>query len=85
MGSEGRRSSAYRRVSAEYRTGNYPCHYGCGRPGLTVDHIPPLSEFPHHTMWQGKYLPACPTCQSRQGARITNERKGVARPTSRQW
>lgn len=85
MGSEGRRSSAYRRVSAEFRTGQYPCHI-CGvRPGTTVDHDPPLSTFKHWTLWQGVYRPACRTCQGVQGARIANERQGRSRPASRQW
>lgn len=86
MGSEGRRSSAYRRVAAEFKTGAYPC-WICGeRPGTTVDHQPPLSAFPHHTLWQGVYKPACKPCQDSQGGKIGVRALGrTPRPRSRQW
>ncbi len=79
MGSEGRRSSAYRRVSAEFKTGAYVCHLCNERPGTTVDHIPPLSAFPHWRMWQGEYRPACKPCQDRQGGRLRAEQTSHAR------
>lgn len=79
MGSEGRRSSAYRRLSAEFKTGRYPCHI-CGlRPGVTVDHVPPLSSFAHHSLWRGRWLPACKPCQSRQGGALAAERTAARR------
>lgn len=85
MGRLGRNTLTYRRTADAYRTGQYPCHM-CGiRPGTTVDHVPALTAFAHPSMWRGVLKPACATCQGRQGARITNERKGVARPQSRTW
>ena len=85
MGSEGRRSSAYRRVSAEFKSGAYVCHICKTRPGLTVDHIPPLSSFPHWRMWQGEYRPACKPCQDRQGGHLSQQVQGRGRPRSRAW
>jgi len=70
MGSEGRRSAAYRKTSALFKTGQFPCHFGCGRPGTTVDHEPPLRDFPNPNDWQGQWLPACRRCQCAQGGRL---------------
>lgn len=86
MGSEGRRSSAYKTVATEFKTGKYVCHL-CGEaPGLTVDHDPPLSAFPHWRMWSGRLLPACKSCQDRQGGQIRAEQSGHRpRPRSRVW
>ena len=74
MGSRGRSSPEYRAARRLYRTGAYPC-WICGeRPGIWTDHVPALSDFPTPEAWQGRLLPACPTCQRKQGADITNRR-----------
>jgi hypothetical protein len=75
MGSEGRRDRNYLAAKREFQTGQYPCRFGCGRPGTTVDHDPPLSTFGHWTEWTGRYLPACQTCQARQGQAITTRKR----------
>lgn len=81
MGSEGRRSAAYRRTAALYRTGNFPCSLAsgpwCTGQGTTVDHHPPLSTVAHPSLWRGEWRPACQPCQSRQGGQIANEMRGT--------
>jgi hypothetical protein len=74
--SAGRRSAAYRRAAAEYRTGRYPCWLhlpGCTGAGTTVDHDPPLARFPTPDLWHGTYRPACSHCQSIQGNRLRHD------------
>lgn len=79
MGSEGRRSAAYRRTAARFQQGDLPCWH-CGlRPGTTVDHDPPLSSAPSIAAWHGVYRPACQPCQSKQGGKIAAERTAAAR------
>ena len=75
----GRTSPEYKRLRALYKTGAYPCHFGCGRRGTWVDHVPPLADFENPLLWVGRLLPACPKCQCQQGAQITNGRKAAAR------
>jgi hypothetical protein len=71
----GRDTPEYRAAKRLYRTGRYVCHL-CGiRPGTWVDHQPPLADFDNPRAWHGRLLPACPQCQCRQGAEITNRRK----------
>ncbi len=82
MGRDGRRSKAYLTAAREYRTGNHPCHFGCGQPGTTVDHQPPLSTAPTPDQWQGVLLPACRRCQSRQGGLI---RQAKRRRAVKRW
>lgn len=74
MGSRGRRSATYRKVRAEFQTGRYLCHICGKRPGVTIDHVPPLSAFDVPEAWQGEYRPACKPCQNKQGADITNRK-----------
>ncbi len=80
----GRNNAAYRAAAAIYRQGQHLCHLCGDRPGTTVDHDPPLSTFPHPNLWHGTLKPACPTCQSRQGNRITREKRN-GRVVSRNW
>jgi hypothetical protein len=81
MGSAGRRDKRYLAAKAEYRTGNYPCRYGCGRPGTTPDHVPPLNTVTDWRTWQGHYEPACLPCQCRQGGRMAQ----AQRTRTRRW
>lgn len=78
MSSPGRRHAEYLAVGKLYRTGQYPCHICHTAPGITVDHVPPLSTATHPTLWQGQLLPACKPCNSRGGADITNRRHNHA-------
>lgn len=82
MGSVGRRSATYRAVRARFQQGDLVCHLCRERPGLTVDHIPPLSDFPHPDLWHGELRPACAPCQSRQGGKLAVAKR---RRTSRRW
>lgn len=84
MGRTGRRSAAYKAAAAEYRAGRYPCWICHERPGTTVDHDPPLSTAAHPALWTGRLRPACPTCQGRQGQRLTTSLRYGPR-TSRRW
>ncbi len=85
-GRTGRNTPTYQAASALFRTGRYPCHICHQNPGTTVDHDPPLSNFPNPHMWHGQLKPACPTCQSKQGNRIARERQQQKkRATSRKW
>jgi hypothetical protein len=82
--SAGRRSAAYKTAARTFRTGDYPCWLAsgpwCTGKGTTVEHDPPLSSFPHWSLWRGRYRPACKPCQDRQGAAIRN-----AASTGWQW
>lgn len=83
MGSSaGRRSAAYVRARTEFKTGHYPCTLAtgpwCTGRGTTVEHDPPLSTVPDPALWRGVYRPACPECQSRQGAALSNARRITA-------
>lgn len=62
-----------------------PC-WKCGRPSDSVDHDPPLSSFPHSSLWVGRLMPACRPCNFADGARIGNGRR-IDRPgtASRVW
>jgi hypothetical protein len=85
MGSRGRRSAEYRRIRTLLQAGDYPCALrlpGCTGRGTTPEHDPPLHTAPTPEQWQGRYLPACPACQSRQGAAITNAKRRRARDWS---
>lgn len=84
MGSEGRRTAAYRRTAAALR--GLPC-LECGNPATHTDHQPPLSTFPHPNLWQGTLLPHCATCSANQGAAIAAQLRAATRtpkPT-RNW
>jgi hypothetical protein len=77
MGSSaGRRSAAYVRAREEFKRNHHPCTLAsgpwCTGRGTTVEHDPPLSTAPSPAQWRGRYLPACPPCQHRQGAAIRN-------------
>lgn len=83
--SRGRRTAAYIAARRYFRQTKAICWLCNERPGTTVDHHPPLHLYPNEQAWAangGQYRPACPTCQSRQGADIVNQRK---RKPSRQW
>jgi hypothetical protein len=86
-GRTGRNTATYRKTSAIYRTGQYPCWICKQKPGTTVDHDPPLSTFPHPNLWHGTLKPACPTCQSRQGGKLAQQqrRQKQNKVTSRNW
>ncbi len=75
MGSSaGRRSAHYVRTRELFKLGA-TC-WMCGKYGpMTPDHQPPLSTAPTPDQWKGQLLPACADCQSRQGARIRNDRR----------
>lgn len=72
MGKPGYNNPTYLQAQALYRTGRYPCHFGCGRPGTTVDHSPPLSTTPTGGTWRGDLLPACKPCQDAQGGQLSH-------------
>ena len=78
MGSSaGRRKADYVKTRTLFQTGQYVCWMCNERPGLTVDHQPPLHLYPNEDAWRaagGTYHPACQPCQSRQGAAIANRR-----------
>jgi hypothetical protein len=78
--SAGRRDAAYLAAKRRFQQGDLPCHHGCGRPGTTPDHDPPL-DGTNPALWNGRFLPACQPCQSRQGAAITNAKRAKRRWT----
>ena len=49
------------------------CSY-CSERGLTVDHVPALSEMPAGG-WTGKYVPACARCNSSRGGKLSSPRR----------
>src|SRR5215510_3617491 len=75
------------RATVEYRemlaTEIVPCHE-CGERATIPDHHPPVSSFPHPSMWEGILLPHCKRCSSRQGAkqRWARSRKPI---NTREW
>jgi hypothetical protein len=88
MGSSaGRRDADYVAHRRMFQLGNFPCWLAsgpwCTRRGTTVEHDPPLSTFAHPSLWRGRYRPACPECQARQGAAIANARRLAA--TNWRW
>lgn len=85
-GRQGRNTPAYRVAALTYKTGKYTCHICGENPGTTVDHQPPLSNFPHPNLWHGQLLPACQPCQSKQGNQISQRnRRQKTRVVSRNW
>lgn len=89
MGSEGRRSAAYRRFGEYLKQERPPCAIAsgpwCTGIGDTIDHDPPLSAFPHWRLWQGTWRGACKPCQDRQGGQLSQQVQGRGRPKSRVW
>lgn len=95
MGSSaGRRSAAYVAARERFKTGRYPCCLAsgpwCTGRGTTVEHDPPLDTAPSVAVWESwlasgraRYRPACPACQSRQGAALVNAKRLTA--TNWRW
>ena len=80
MGSSaGRRKADYVAFRRHLQLTRPPCSIRsgpwCTGVGLTVEHSPPLSSFPHPDLWRGTWSGACQPCQSRQGAAIRNGAK----------
>lgn len=84
MGSEGRRSAKYVATRKLFREGRLLCHICGQRPGVTVDHVPPLSSAPHPDLWRGQLKPACAHCNYSHGRRMRNGRRNKTNP-SRAW
>ena len=42
----------------------------CGAPASVADHQPPLSMFPHPSLWEGVLVSSCVTCSAKQGAQV---------------
>jgi len=77
----GREINAYREW---LRTEIIVCHE-CGINRATIpDHDPPVSTFPHPSLWSGRYLPHCRKCADRQGAMMRWQRAKTPSPT-REW
>lgn len=81
--SAGRRDKRYLTAKALYQTGQFVCHVCNQRPGIEVDHVPPLSTALHWKLWTGELKPACPRCQRLEGGNISAGR--TAQHPSRRW
>ena len=77
-------SSKYRRARGLLLASGPMCVYCRVKPADTADHVPPLSAFPHPELWQGELVPSCLSCNSRMGAKITNDKRRKIR-SSRKW
>lgn len=77
-------SSEYRRARSALLESNPLCVYCRVKVANTADHVPPLSSFAHPELWSGKLVPACLSCNSRLGAKISNDRRRKIKG-SRKW
>ena len=77
-------SNKYRRARGELLASGPMCVYCRVKPATTADHVPPLSSFAHPELWSGELIPACLPCNSRMGAKISNDRRRKIK-RSRKW
>lgn len=57
----------YDRNRALVLAGNPLCHWGCGRPATTADHLKPVARGGTHDL--ANLVPACGRCNYSRGAR----------------
>ena len=77
-------SHEYQQARKVLLESNPICVYCRVKVADTADHVPPLDSAPAPELWAGDLVPACKSCNSRLGAKITNDRRRGIRK-SREW
>ena len=81
----GRKGRPWRRLREQVLREEPVCRY-CGvRASTTVDHVLPLSRFPHLAHVRSNLVGACAWCQGSKGARTPAEWRPVHGVTRLEW
>lgn len=67
----------YQKARKRLLASNPMCHWGCGRPATTADHVPPVAEVGPHL----NLVPACGKCNFGHRQQDVD----LAGTPSRQW
>ena len=77
-------SYEYRKARRSLLEGAPLCVYCKVKVADTADHVPPLSSAPSPELWHGDLVACCKSCNSRMGAKLTNDKRRKIKG-SRQW